>query len=308
MELKNIKYIIASIMAALSFAGFAQDNGDIIVTNDGEGLKVYNLDYSPADYCYYTTEPNSKDLKRIKKTDVLIIKLANGTKVDLSNIQNPKKIPTRLENPGKHPAVTHKALSEIKSGKKFGVIDGNGQELTMKVLSSQNRTLTVTKPRKGLEYNRANYIIPEYVEADGTIYTVVAIDKNAFKNIGIWANDNDIKDIVLPVTLKEIGDCAFAGREGISRIIIPDSVEKIGSSAFAFCGRQSPMFEQIYIPETVKSIGADAFRFVSSTTSYRGYFQGYLSSIPPYITTGNCTYVGIDEEAVEAYMNKNRQQ
>jgi len=310
MKPTSLKYILVSIMLALSFTVFAEDNLDIIVTNDGESQKVYNLDYSSADYCYYTTEPNSDDLKRIKKSDVLIIKLADGTKVDPSS-SNSAFVPspngfTKKENPGKHPSVTHKASSGIKSGKTFGVIDDKGQELTMKVLSATDKTLTVTKPRKGLEYNRESYIIPDFVETEEGLFSVVTVEKDAFKNIGFWANDNNIKEIILPSTLIEIGEFAFAGREGISKIIIPDSVEKIGKGAFAYCGRQSAMFEQLYIPETVKFIGAEAFRFVSNNTSYRGYFQGYLSSIPPYVTTENCTDIGLDEEAIEAYMNRNK--
>lgn len=82
MKTRSLKYIITSIMLALSLAVFAEDNYDIIVTNDGESLKVYNLDYSSADYCYYTSEPNGDDLKRMKKSEVLIIKLADGIKVD----------------------------------------------------------------------------------------------------------------------------------------------------------------------------------------------------------------------------------
>lgn len=297
-------------MLTLSFAVFAEDNVDIIVTNDGESLKVYNLDYSSADFCYYTTEPKSDELKRIKKSDILIIKLADGTKIDPSSA-NSAFVPssnglTKKDNPGNHPQVTHRASSEIKSGKSFGVTDDNGQELTMKVLSATDKTLTVTKPRKGLEYNRESYLIPDFVETEDGLYSVVAIEKDAFKNIGFWVNDNNIKEIILPATLVEIGEFAFAGREGISKIIIPDSVEKIGKGAFAYCGRQSAMFEQLYIPETVKFIGPEAFRYVSNSTSYRGYFQGYLSCMPPYVTTGNCTDIGIDEEAVEAYINRNK--
>lgn len=310
MKTTYIKHIFVSIMLTLSFTASAEDNVDIIVTNDGESLKVYNLDYSPADFCYYTTEPESDELKRIKKSDILIIKLADGTKVDPSS-SNSEFVPasigmTKKENPGKHQSITHKASSGIKSGKTFGVTDDKGQELTMKVLSATSKTLTVTKPRKGLEYNRESYLIPDFVETEDGLYSVVAIEKDAFKNIGFWANDNNIKEIILPATLVEIGEFAFAGREGISKIIIPDSVEKIGKGAFAYCGRQSAMFEQLYIPESVKFIGAEAFRFVSNSTSYRGYFQGYLSSLPPYVTTGNCTDIGIDEEAVEAYLNRNK--
>lgn len=53
--------------------------------------------------------------------------------------------------------------------------------------------------------------------------------------------------------------------------------------------------------KTVKRIGARAFLRLGPKTSYSGYYQGSLTCIPDWITTGNCTQYGIDEEAVEAY-------
>lgn len=302
------RYMIIMLVAMVgSVAAMAQT--DIIVLNDGTFINAYNLDYSSADKCYYTLDEAGEHMKSVKKADVMIIKLADGRKIDPSAVAtapraNTQTKDTGVKNPGVHEPVTHKSSRASKKGDLFCVEGTDGQELSMRIVSESLKTLAVAEPRKGLEYSRSSYIIPEYVDIDGDIYTVTTIDKYAFKNIGFWTNDKNIKDIVLPMTLKEIGDNAFAGREGLNRIIIPDSVERIGNCAFWLCGHQSTMFEQLFIPESVKFIGTDAFRWVSPSTSFRGYFQGYLSSIPPYITPGNCTEVGIDEEAVESYLSK----
>lgn len=293
-------------MLLISLISFAIEP-DLLVKQDGESLKVYNLDISSSDKIYYTlTEDDDAPLQRISKNNVLIIKKADGTKIDPNYsgqqstivISNPVKV-----NPGNHNPVTYDANSS--KGNILNVIGPDNQEITMRILSQSEKTLAVVKPRKGLEYNQSVYIIPEYVKFNDEVFTTTVIEEGAFKNIGFWANDNNIKEIVLPITLKEIGKNAFAGREGLGRIIIPDSVEKIGDAAFAYCGRQNT-FEQLFIPESVKYIGADAFRFVGPNTSYRGYFQGYLSSIPVYVTIGNCTNIGIDEEAIEAYEKRHK--
>lgn len=308
--MKNIslKYILASTMLVLSLAVFAQDNVDIIVTNDGESMKVYNLDYSPCDFCYYTTESNSEDLKRIRKSEVLIIKLANGTKVDPSNIKDLSKHTLKLgatqENPRKYSSVTHQALSCKEDI--LDVFSSDGQELTMRIISETDKTLAVTKPRKGLSYNLSSYTIPDQVEWDGKIYTVTCIDKKAFHKAASFQYDKKIKQIELPKTLIRIEDQAFFGNANLYEIILPDGVEYIGKEAFMWCGFYNQTFKELYIPKTVQHIGSWAFRGIGSNRSFREFFQGYLSSIPDFITIGNCTSYGIDEEAVEAYMSRNK--
>jgi hypothetical protein len=274
-------------------------------------MSVYNIDYSSSEYCYYTLSPDNADIRRINKSDILIIKLADGTKIDPTAVAVTEDSNGGLQvsskgYPGQHAPVTHKATSKVENGKSFEVTDDKGQILCMKILSEQDRTLSVTKPMKGIKYDRLSYIIPEYVDIDGTIYTVVSIEKNAFKGSGIGnfltgISDTYTEEIILPATLTEIGDYAFSGLACLHRIIIPDGVESIGERAFFKCGSVCEMFEQVYIPESVKFIGSNAFRGVSKDNSVRGFFQGYISLMPPYITTGNCKDFGIDEEAVENY-------
>ena len=58
---------------------FAQD---IIVTNEGESLKVYNMEIGPSSIFYQLSESSNAEIKRIAKSEVLIIRKTDGTKID----------------------------------------------------------------------------------------------------------------------------------------------------------------------------------------------------------------------------------
>ena len=90
-------------------------------------------------------------------------------------------------------------------------------------------------------------VIPSTVTYRNKDYSIVAIGDNAFE-------DRDIKSVVIPDGVKEIGSYAFYGCR-FSSLNIPASVEDIGASAFRACGLRS-----IIIPENVKEIGSWAFR------------------------------------------------
>lgn len=55
---------------------------DVLVTNDGESLKVYNMEIGPSAIFYQLSDAANAEIKRIAKTDVLIIRKADGTKID----------------------------------------------------------------------------------------------------------------------------------------------------------------------------------------------------------------------------------
>ena len=112
-----------------------------------------------------------------------------------------------------------------------------------------------------------------------------------------------LRSVVFPSTLKKIGTGSFE-YSGLDKLILPDSIEEIGDGAFWSAG--STNFSELYIPKTVKKIGENCFRALGPNISYRGYYQGYISSMPDFITIGNCNMYGIDEEAVESYEKKNR--
>lgn len=62
-------------------------------------------------------------------------------------------------------------------------------------------------------------------------------------------------EVVIPDSVKIIGDSAFSGCKGITSVVIPDSVQEIGSGAFRDC----IALPHITIPDSVQKIGQSAF-------------------------------------------------
>lgn len=61
--------------------------------------------------------------------------------------------------------------------------------------------------------------------------------------------------VVIPDSVKIIGDSAFSGCKGITSVVIPDSVQEIGLWAFYEC----KALPHITIPDSVQKIGQSAF-------------------------------------------------
>ena len=71
---------------------------------------------------------------------------------------------------------------------------------------------------------------------------------------------SQLSSIVLPSSVKRIGNHAFYGAESLRKAVISEGTEEIRRSAFSKC----IMLEEVVIPQTVKSIGVQAFSGCSS--------------------------------------------
>lgn len=104
-------------------------------------------------------------------------------------------------------------------------------------------------------------IVP-YVKIKGRTYKVVEIRsgdlKYKYKKLG------SITSVNLPNTIKRINDSSFRHTD-ISSIIIPNSVEEIGEDAFAACTE----LKYIAIPSSVKKIGIKVFSYCVSLEEVR---------------------------------------
>ena len=98
-------------------------------------------------------------------------------------------------------------------------------------------------------YTNDSYIIPSKVLYEDLEYTVNALDKLAFasriryydaRNLGSTASS-----IVIPKTVKTIGDYCFSRCENLVSITIPDSVISFGATPFLKCYK---LREMIYLP------------------------------------------------------------
>lgn len=114
------------------------------------------------------------------------------------------------------------------------------------------------------KYTNATYIIPSHIEYNGLEYEVVAIDDWAFSG---FTNDlyacptvknakgSTAKEIILPPTIKRIGESAFANCTQLIKMIIPASVESINSDY----GESAPFYntpllrELVYLSEEAPS-------------------------------------------------------
>ena len=114
------------------------------------------------------------------------------------------------------------------------------------------------------KYTKDTYIIPSYIEYEGLEYEVVAIDDWAFSGftndlygcaIVRNATGSTAKEIILPPTIKRIGESAFANCTQLIKMIIPASVESINSNY----GESSPFYntpllrELVYLSEEAPS-------------------------------------------------------
>ena len=63
-----------------------------------------------------------------------------------------------------------------------------------------------------------------------------------------------LKEVILPNTIREIGDCAFSSCPNLESIDLIN-IERIGDNAFSNCSS----LKEVYIPNSVEYIGYDAF-------------------------------------------------
>lgn len=78
--------------------------------------------------------------------------------------------------------------------------------------------------------------------------TLIRIDRLAFSNC------KNLREIVIPDSVTEIGNSAFSW-SGLETIIIPDSVTKIGGKTFSAC----KSLTNVQFPNNLQSIGEEAF-------------------------------------------------
>ncbi len=228
-------FVFLSVCALCGVFQFTAKAQDLIVTESGQTLKVYNIEMSPTTIFYQISEAKDAPTERIARKEVLIIRKADGSKLDpnapdpiaTSDKPNaaPKSNSRSLVDYPRHELVTAKQASEIITDKKgnriFIATTPDGKQLNYRILSDSDHTLSVTKGK----YHEESYIIPEYVDMSGTLYEVREIGEKAFDL------EKTVKDVQFPYTLKMIADYAFHGVH-LEKIILPDGLEEIGKGVF----------------------------------------------------------------------------
>lgn len=135
-------------------------------------------------------------------------------------------------------------------------LSGNAIAADFEVDSISYNVLSLTELTCGVvssSKTSPEIVIPETVTYNSYSLTVTSIEESAFEK-------NGLKSIILPNSVKNIGNSAFRNCENLNNISLGEGVETIGNNAFTSCiGLKS-----ILIPKSVQHIGTQAFYGASS--------------------------------------------
>lgn len=134
--------------------------------------------------------------------------------------------------------------------------------------SSQNgETIPGVKTIMEVHYNEPVYSIGSEQNLNHLVTEVYLPKELKVIASQFMANATKLENIILPPTLEEIGEAAFA-EAGLRTVKIPDTIKKIGPYAFVMNQQAG-----IYLPSTVRSVGGGAFEGIK-TLHYAGDLVG----------------------------------
>lgn len=94
--------------------------------------------------------------------------------------------------------------------------------------------------------------IPETVTSNGVTYLVT--------RIGSYLRNNYITEVILPPSIKIIGESAFSYCENLNKINLPEGLLIIESYAF----RNNCIFEDIVLPSSLQKLGKSVFKYINN--------------------------------------------
>ena len=115
-------------------------------------------------------------------------------------------------------------------------------------LNAETKQATVVK-NYGAYLSFDEIIIPEFVEHEGTAYSVTSLEDKVFEDC------SGLTSVTIGNSVTSIGWCAFRGCSGLTSVTIPNSVTSIGDQAFEGCSGLT----SVTIGNSVTSIGGYAF-------------------------------------------------
>lgn len=95
------KIILLMILPFYVLSAMAQD---MLVTNEGKSMTIYNLEISDQSIFFQLSNKTDAPLQKMLKKDVLIIKKADGTKLDLNA---PQAVTENNDNKIQSPTLPH---------------------------------------------------------------------------------------------------------------------------------------------------------------------------------------------------------
>ena len=98
----------------------------------------------------------------------------------------------------------------------------------------------------------------------------------------IFYESNNLKHVIFPENLKEIGNTAFYGCDSLETVTFPEGLERIGDGAFAYC----PNLTEVTIPNSVTYWGSESASGLGNAFEYSGLKTVHLNEgrteIPSY--------------------------
>ncbi len=140
-----------------------------------------------------------------------------------------------------------------------GVTFKDSKGITYKLMSVEERTVSVTGLTQEARLKRKSLTIPQTVVYRGNKYKVTAIEKNAF------ADNNKLTSVIFPKTLQTIKNSAFMNAISLKSLKLPASVLKVGDEAFRGC----IALKQVTIAGTDTKFGEKVFFGVPDKTVFK---------------------------------------
>ena len=154
------------------------------------------------------------------------------------------------------------AQTRVQIGDLYYNLSGNEASVTYNGSSAWNESL----------YKNYKYIIPSEVEYNGMIFTVTSVGDYAFTaSTNINAGGSIASSIVMPNTIKTIGDRAFGSCKNITMMIIPNAVETMSRSSWHCFDKCDLLRTLIYLPNKAPEY------WVATTDTYVPSIEEYSS-------------------------------
>lgn len=217
-------------------------------------------------------------------------------------------------------AITHvganafKGCVELKYISLPSTVSTVGRNAFTNCLSIESIVIPETVTQFGFEAFSAG------TNADTQLSSVIINSKATELSFGMFRNLKNLKTLVIPDTVKIIGDYCFEN-SGLEEIVIPETVTKVGAYAFSGCTSLKKVtilakidvlprnffldctaLETVILPDTITTIEVDAFKNCSSfktleipasLTTLKNAFAG--SGLEGYtVADGNPVFSAID--------------